>query len=459
VSLLQEFHALVERGWQFAFPQARSRERAIEHAIASLCVFGRRTLSRSLSALGRSDSDWSADYKLFSRARWQAQRLFDPVIDEYLERYPKGPVVAAIDDTKLRKSGKKIPGACWQRDPLSPPFHVNLLYGLRFLQAALLFPHYQEGDHPPRGIPVRFQEAPPLKKPGKRASEEERQQYLQLRKVTNLSQQALAMLRCLRASIDQRGGSARCLLSVGDGSFANQTMFKSPLERTQLLARCRKDARLCFAAPAGQRRKYGQELFTPEQVRQQPERRWTKAWVYLGGQRRIVKYKEVTGVLWKRGGGQRSLRLLVIAPVPYKLSRYSRTNYRQPAYFLATDLTTPAKLLVQACFDRWQIEVNHRDEKDILGVGQAQLRSQNSVPRQPALVVASYSLLLLAALRRFGPGRTADYLPQPKWRRHDMKRPSLLDLVTLLRTQSNEASVSRFLHQDFTKNLVLYADA
>jgi hypothetical protein len=277
--------------------------------------------------------------------------------------------------------------------------------------------------------------------------------------VTNLSQQALTMLRCLRTSIDQRGGSARSLLSVGDGSFANKTMFKSPLERTQLLARCRKDARLCFAAPAGQRRKYGQELFTPEQVRQQPERLWSKAWVYLGGKRRIVKYKEVNGVLWKRGGGQRSLRLLVIAPVPYKLSRYSRTNYRQPAYFLSTDLTSAAKLLVQACFDRWQIEVNHRDEKDILGVGQAQVRNQNSVPRQPALAVASYSLLLLAALRRFGPGRTADYLAQPKWRRKDMKRPSLLDLVTLLRTQSSEASVSRFLHQDFTKNLVLYADA
>jgi len=459
VILLQEFHSLLERGWQLAFPQARSRQRAVEHAIASLCVFGRRTISRSLGALGRSDCDWSADYKMFSRCCWQPQRLFDPVIDEYLQRYPKGPVVAAIDDTKLRKTGKKIPNACWQRDPLSPPFHVNLLYGLRFLQASLLFPHYQEGDYPPRGIPVRFQEAPLLKKPGKRASEEEHKQYLQLRKEKNLSQQTLALLRCLRTSLDQRGGSTHSLLSVGDGSFANRTMFKSTLERTHLLTRCRKDARLCFPAPAGQRRKYAQQLFTPEQVRQQPECLWTKAWVYLGGKRRIVKFKEISGVLWKRGAGQRSLRLLVIAPVPYKLSRYSRTNYRQPAYFLSTDLTTASKLLVQACFDRWQIEVNHRDEKDILGVGQAQVRSQQSVPRQPALAVASYSLLLLAALRSSGPGRTADYLPQPKWRRNDSKRPSLLDLITLLRSQSNEASVSRFLHPDFPKNLVLYADA
>src|SRR2546429_925919 len=52
--------------------------------------------------------------------------------------------------------------------------------------------------------------------------------------------------------------------------------------------------------------------------------------------------------------------------------------------FLTTDLRTSIKLLVQSCFDRWQIEVNHRDEKDILGVGQAQVRSAQSIPRHPA---------------------------------------------------------------------------
>lgn len=88
--LLQQFHSLLDRGWRLAFPQARTHKRAIEHAIASVCVLGRRTLSRSLAALGRSDCDWSADYRMFSRSRWQPERLFDPVIDEHLERYPKG---------------------------------------------------------------------------------------------------------------------------------------------------------------------------------------------------------------------------------------------------------------------------------------------------------------------------------------------------------------------------------
>jgi hypothetical protein len=455
--LIEQFHSLLDEGWRSAFPQARNRKRAIEHAIALPCVFGRRTISQTLSALGRTNCDWSADYKLFSRCSWESQRLFDPVIDEYLDRYPERPVVAAIDDTKLRKTGRKIKSARWQRDPLSPPFHLNFMFGLRFLQASILFPHYDEGDYPARGIPVRFQEATPLKKPGKRASEEECKQYRELQKTKNLSAQALDLVRDLRLSLDQRGGSDRLLLIVGDGSFSNKTMFKAELDRTHLVTRCRKDARLCFPAPQDSRRKYDEKIFTPEQVRKQ-DSKWTFAYVYMGGKQRRVRYKEVKNVLWKRGAGPSKLRLIVIAPVPYKLSKNSRTNYRQPAYFLSTDLDSPIKLLIQACFDRWQIEVNHRDEKDILGVGQAQVRNEQSVPRHPALAVASYSLLLLAALRAFGPGRTNDYFPHPKWRKHDSKRPSLLDIVTRLRADCNEASVSSFLPHNFAKTLFRYAD-
>lgn len=457
--LIEEFRSLLDRGWRSAFPGTRTHHRAIEHALALPCVLGRRTISRTLSALGRSDRDWSADYKMFSRCQWQPDKLFDPVIDEYLERYKKAPIVAAIDDTKLRKTGRKINGASWHRDPLSPPFHLNFMFGLRFLQASLLFPHYKEGDYPPRGIPVRFQEAPPLKKPGKRASTEQCEEYKKVKKEKNLSTQALEVIGGLRQSIDDRGGADRQLLVVGDGSFANKTMFKAKLERTHLLARCRKDARLCFRAPAGGRRKYAAELFTPNQVRTDAANSWNSLMIYLGNKQRRIKYKEVNEVLWKRGAARRSLRLIVIAPVPYKLSKNSHLNYREPAYFLTTDLESPAKLLVQACFDRWQIEVNHRDEKDLLGVGQAQVRSKLSIPRHPALAVASYSLLLLAALKSFGPGRTQDYLPYPKWRKNVSKRASLLDIVSKLRSETSETSVSRWLHQNFSENLILYADS
>ncbi len=111
--------------------------------------------------------------------------------------------------------------------------------------------------------------------------------------------------------------------------------------------------------------------------------------------------------------------------------------YRQPAYLLTTDLKGPAHTLLQIYFDRWQIEVNHREEKDTLGVGQAQLWNYTSVPKQPVLAVASYSALLLASLLAFGAERGTAYAELPRWRRH-ARRPSCLDLITLLRKEMTE---------------------
>ena len=85
----------------------------------------------------------------------------------------------------------------------------------------------------------------------------------------------------------------------------------------------------------------------------------------------------------------------------------------------------------------WQIEVNHREEKDTLGIGQAQLWNPTAIPKQPALAVAAYSALMLAALKVFGAGRGSAYAQLPRWRRN-ARRPSCLDLITLLRKEACE---------------------
>jgi hypothetical protein len=40
-----------------------------------------------------------------------------------------------------------------------------------------------------------------------------------------------------------------------------------------------------------------------------------------------VRFKERKQVLWQRGAGPQPLRLIVIAPIPYRLSMNSKTNY------------------------------------------------------------------------------------------------------------------------------------
>ena len=78
--------------------------------------------------------------------------------------------------------------------------------------------------------------------------------------------------------------------------------------------------------------------------------------------------------------------------------------YRDPAYLLTTG--------------RSQSEVNHREAADTLGVGQAQVWNSTAVPKQPVLTVAAYAQL-------------------PKWRRN-ARRPSSLDLITLLRKEMTQ---------------------
>ncbi len=436
MSLLESWLEIVS-SWRGVFAQERTAVRATRQALGSLVCLGRRTITRILWASGREKHPWQAEYSLFSRAKWEAQALFDPIVKGALPLCGGRLVGVAVDDTKLHKTGRCIDQAFYQRDPMSPPFHANLILGLRFLQASLLVPLHRSGPFSCRALPVRFEESSAVKRPGKRADEEELREYRRQRKEHNLSTHCVRMMGALRASLDAAGGHAKILVMAVDGSFCNGTVFGAERDRTELIARARKDAVLCMRAPEGTRRFYAQEKFTPEGVRQDASVPWKTAKLFYGSKRRKVRYKEVRNVLWQGGARRLALRLFVVAPTSYRKRKSGRLYYRQPAFLLCTDLVHSAKNLLQIYLDRWQIEVNHREEKDTLGVGQAQLWNSAAVPRQPPLVVAAYSALLLAALKTFGPERNDAYAPLPRWRKN-AKRPSCLDLVTLLRKEMDE---------------------
>jgi hypothetical protein len=436
MKLLEAFLSIVE-DWRGVFPQQRTYRRAVRQALGSLVCLGRRCLSRIIWANGGQHRSWSAEYFLHSRCQWEPQQLFQPILKRALAYCPQRLVGVALDDTKLKKTGRSIAQAFYQRDPLSPPFHVNLVLGLRFLQASLLVPLHRRANVGTRALPIRFQEVSRVKRPGKKASEEQRKQYKAAVKQQNLSRSFVQMGQQLREELDQAGGCDKILVLTADGSFCNRTCFAEVPERAVLLARARKDAKLCFHAAGDPRRFYAPEKFTPEQVRKDDGRVWKITSIFYGGKRRKIRYKAVSNVYWQRGAAKRALRLIVIAPTPYRKSQSRKLYYRDPAYLLTTDLNSSLKQLLQIYFDRWQIEVNHREEKDTLGVGQAQLWNAVSVPKQPVLAVASYSALLLASLQAFGAERGQAYAALPKWRRN-ARRPSCLDLITLLRKEMTQ---------------------
>jgi DDE superfamily endonuclease len=457
--LLAAFLAITLQ-WRSVFCQSRLLARAQRQALGGLLVLGRATLSRILWANGREQHSWSAEYFLHSRAKWDPQALFTPLLKEGLSWCPGRLVAVAVDDTRVRKSGRSIAQVAYHRDPMSPPFHTNLILGLRFLQASLLLPLHGRGEFSARAIPIRFEEVSTVKNPSKRADPRIWEQYRADRKRLNLSQRFVSSMKQLRTALDQTGGEAKILVIAGDGSFCNRTVLGDIPERTELIVRTRKDAKLCLAAEPGSHRIYAAEKFTPEQARQDDNVQWHTTKIFYGGRRRKIRYKVLPHILWQRGGRTRPLRLFVIAPTAYRKRQSARLYYRAPAYLLCTDRKRSARRLLQIYFDRWQIEVNHREEKDTLGVGQAQLWNPIAVPKQPALVVAAYSALMLAALKTFGPERGRAYAALPKWRRN-AKRPSCLDLLTLLRKEVTEHPelLEKFAIQHNSAHLIQAANA
>lgn len=437
MTLLEVFVEIVSE-WKEVFPQARTAKRALCQALVSLICLGRRTLTRIIWSAGNQDKSWSSEYFLYSRSSWSADQLFAPITNRALG-FCRGRLLGVvIDDTSIKKTGKKIRQAFLSRDPMSPAFHTNLRLGIRFLQCAVVIPLHRTMKVASRTIPIHFEEVGAAKKPrkGTKDYEKKKKEYNELKKTNNLPLRALECLSKIRRMFDLAGAAKKFIVIVGDGAFCNRRMFSFGVERLHLLVRCRKDLKLCRRSSSS-RRFYDQKIFTPLEVLKDESIPWQKVRIFFGGKNRSVHYKEITHVLWRTGAKKRFLRLFVLQSTKYRVRKTGKLERRDPGFLLTTLLNGQTQNLMQLYFDRWQIEVNHREEKDTLHVGQAQLHNPVAVPKQPALVVAAYSALLMASLIAYGPQRNTVYEPLPRWR-GNAKRPSCLDLVTLLRKQTVE---------------------
>ena len=103
---------------------------------------------------------------------------------------------------------------------------------------------------------------------------------------------------------------------------------------------------------------------------------------------------------------------------------------------LTTDLETPVELLIQKYFDRWQIEVNFQEEKSYMGLGEQQVWSKKAISKVPSFIAVCYGVLMLSSVLHFKDERIETIFEKlPKWRNKKSKRPSCLDLLTLLRRE------------------------
>lgn len=439
-----------------AFSTHESWLKCRELMYGELTCLGRHTVTGMLAASGNQFTDWSGAYRLFSKQRVDVSQIMNVVQSNVLQETGCLPyIVAHMDDTVIKKTGKRIPGTAWRRDPLGPPFYTNFIWGQRFIQMSLALPRDgQIGQS--RAIPVDFHHCPTVVKPKKTAEEEQWQAYKEEKKIAKLSRQGSDRIALLRKTLDDQGYKDKELAVGVDGSYTNKEVLKNLPQRTTLIGRIRKDTKLHtlpeLKPGSGRKRVYGKRLPTPEEIRQSEEYQWEKVEAWAAGKIHKFNVKIIPNVRWRSAGPQ-NLTLIVIRPLGYRLSKGSRMLYREPAYLICTETGLGIEDILQAYLWRWEIEVDFREEKTLLGCGQAQVRNPNSAESLPAFVAAMYGLLHLASHRANTKPNTL-MLPRPKWYpKKDEKRITTGDLLNNLRAQL-WAKATDLSFSDFVNNQI-----
>jgi len=414
---------------------------------------GRSTISGWLVASGLQFRDWTGAYRLFQSNRMDVAQLFGVARNEVVQaiKAEEPNIYAHMDDTLIRKTGRKIHGAKWLRDPLGPPFQSNLVWGQRFIQLSLsACTHMDKG--PCRAIPVDLRHCPVVLKPRKDSDSQAWEAYKNEHQQSKLSVMGAKGIQSLRAQLDADGWAHKKLVVSVDGSYTNNTVLKSKPKGVIIIGRVRKDLKI-FSLPEpilgrkGRNRTYGAPLPTPEEIRQSEAYPWRKVEAWAAGKVHEFQLKCIPNIQWRKAGAQ-DLQLIVIRPVGYRLTKKSPVLYRDPAYLICTDASMDLQTLLQAYLWRWEIEVNFRDQKTLLGCGQAQVRKEEPCFKVPAFVTAVYGLFLVAANKA-----TQIELPRSKWYpRKGNQRITTGDLLNILRTMSWAESIkinfSDFVRQE-----------
>ena len=407
-----------------------------QHMLAHLLCTQRRTVTGLLNTLGRQQQDWSKAYRLY-REHVDVAAVFSPILDGVLELLPEdSPLVIGVDDSHLRKTGRKVAAAGWYRDPLGPPFHTNLMWSQRFIQLSAAVP---DPANPKRSrmIPIVMEMIPKLPKPAKDASKEDLEHYEKIKALNSPGAHARRLLQRVREHLDASGSHGKRMMWVcGDGDYSNSTLLTHLPSRTSYIGRTRNDLNL-HSVPkqpqhrsAGRPRSYGKQLPTPEELRKDKTVPWEQLTICNGPKATKVRYKHISQAKWHIAGEKAVVQVIVIAPLRYKKRKDGPWLYTKPAYLVCTDPDMPVDKLIQAYFWRWGIEVNFKEEKQLFGAGQAQVRSASSVSAAPAVCIATYAALLLAGIRAYGFHSRPPSVTPPKWYlRKNSTRVTSSDLI------------------------------
>lgn len=354
-------------------------------------------------------------HRFFSRARWSIDELGLTLASFIATRLvdPDAVIVVCVDDTLMRRLGRKIFGSHWHHDATANSLDGSVAWGNNWVVVGILVrPAFLAR---PICLPVGFRlwrprrkEIPKGQPDPKRPSKPEL-----ARRLVDLLAQHLA---------------GRTIHVVGDAGYAAGVWRGLP-SRVTVTFRLRRDAALYEPAPPrtgrrGAPAKKGRRLASLKQIALSPATEWTHATAVRYGKEEAVEVHR-RPCLWYGALGPTEV-VLVLVKDSTKLCGYQLA-------LLSSDRGAAEEALVSRYADRWSIEVAFEEAKHIAGVGQARNRAERAVERTvPFQFLCQTLAVAWYALHGHDPADVEDHRARAPWYR-TKANPSFADMIAKLR--------------------------
>jgi hypothetical protein len=349
----------------------------------------------------------SRAHRFFSHARWSADQLGLCLLDLILALLVAdgAPVRLVVDDTLMRRSGRKVFGAAWHHDPLAPGRHrvawannwvvVGVLVDLPML------------PHRPVCLPILARLWQPGRTPGR----------LDL---------AVELVRVVCGHLGPRRIDLVC-----DGAYAGKALRSLPKQVT-VATRLRADACLHRLPPPrrpgtrGRPRTKGDRLPELIVLAGMVATPFALLKVTRYGHNGLAAIACFT-CLWPAVFGAR--------PVQVALVRHPDAPDGFDLALVTTDLAATPVELVERYAARWQVEVLFEESRQIAGVGQARNRTPRAVERTVPFGLLCVSLVVCWYAQHGRPAAdVAAHRARAPWYR-TKHTVSLADMLNALRRE------------------------
>jgi hypothetical protein len=403
-----------------------------------LLGWGRRTVTHLLLVGdGLKIKTFSCYHRFFSQARWAVDAIGRVLLALVLEFIPEdAPIVAAVDDTLNRKTGRHIWAAGMHHDPLlSTARRAVFSFGHNWVVLSLQL-RFAFAPDKVWSLPILmrlYRRKQKKRQPGRPRGERKAIGQAPPSEYRTRPQLASEMIALLASWVP-----GRTIHIVGDSEYAGKSISRHLPEHAHLTSRMVMNAALYDQPPKrrkgerGAPRKKGKRLPSPVELAQSRRVRWTKTKVTCYGRRVRVWYKTCTA-LWYNSAGTRPLRIVVVR---------DPSGRRKDDCFFTTDLSLSAKAILELFAMRWPLEVAFYNAKQFLGLEDPQNRTPRAVQRTAPLALYLHTLVILwfAEHGRFD---AEAYRRAHPW--YLQKRtPSFADMLVSLRTASVRESISGY---------------